>query len=114
MLNPLHHMNNHEASIGISKCFVSKANQKHHVLIRISIYMEPEKLNLLMKTFGLSQFSYYPYNDDNDNKVNNNDDDNNNNNNNSNNNNNNKNKIFFETFILLNKHLILQLYTSLL
>ena len=37
-----------------------KASQKLHALIRISIYMEPEKLKLLMKAFVMSQFSYCP------------------------------------------------------
>ena len=34
------------------------ASQKLHVLARISIYIEPEKLKLLVKTFVMSQFSY--------------------------------------------------------
>ena len=36
-----------------------KASQKLHALTRISIYMEPEKLKLLMKTFVVSQFSCF-------------------------------------------------------
>ena len=35
-----------------------KANQKLHALTPISIYMEPEKLKLMMKAFVMSQFSY--------------------------------------------------------
>ena len=35
-----------------------KASQKLHALARISIFMEPEKLKLLMKTFVMSKFSY--------------------------------------------------------
>ena len=35
-----------------------KASQKLHALTRISIFMEPKKLKLLMKTFVMSQFSY--------------------------------------------------------
>ena len=37
-----------------------KASQKLHALTRISVYMEPDKLKLLMKTFVMSQFSYCP------------------------------------------------------
>ncbi len=38
-----------------------KASQKLHALLtRISVYMEPDKLKLLMKTFVMSQFSYCP------------------------------------------------------
>ena len=37
-----------------------KASQKLHALTRISIYMEPDKLKLLMKAFVISQFSYCP------------------------------------------------------
>ena len=40
------------------KTLCKKASQKLHALARISIYMEPEKLKLLMKTFVMSQFSY--------------------------------------------------------
>ena len=40
------------------KTLCKKASQKLHALARISIYMEPEKLKLLMKTFVLSKFSY--------------------------------------------------------
>ena len=40
------------------KTICKKASQKLHALARISIYMEPEKLKLLMKTFVMSQFSY--------------------------------------------------------
>ena len=35
-----------------------KASQKLHALTRISIYMEPDKLKLLMKAFVISKFSY--------------------------------------------------------
>ena len=35
-----------------------KASQKLHALTRISIYMEPEKLKLVIKAFFMSQFSY--------------------------------------------------------
>ena len=35
-----------------------KASQKLHALTRISIYMEPKKLKVLMKAFVMSQFSY--------------------------------------------------------
>ena len=37
-----------------------KASQKLHALSRISIFMEPKKLKLMMKTFIMSQFSYCP------------------------------------------------------
>ena len=35
-----------------------KASQKLHALTRISVFVEPEKLKLLMKAFIMSQFSY--------------------------------------------------------
>ena len=38
--------------------FCKKASQKLHALTRISIFMEPEKLKLLMKIFVMSQVSY--------------------------------------------------------
>ena len=37
-----------------------KASQKLHALSRISIFMEPKKLKLMMNTFIMSQFSYCP------------------------------------------------------
>ena len=42
----------------MSKCYVKKASEELHALARISIFMEPEQLKLLMKTFVMSQFSY--------------------------------------------------------
>ena len=59
----------HEKLVGIAldkklcfkkhvKILCKKASQKLHALTRISIYMEPEKLKLLMKAFVMSQFSY--------------------------------------------------------
>ena len=43
-----------------AKILCKKASQKLHALTRISIYMEHEKLKLLMKAFVMSQFSYCP------------------------------------------------------
>ena len=42
------------------KTHVQKASQKLHALSRISIFMEPEKIKLITKTFVISQFSYCP------------------------------------------------------
>ena len=37
-----------------------KGNQKLHALVRISKYLEKDKLRIIMKTFIQSQFNYYP------------------------------------------------------
>ena len=37
-----------------------KANQKFHALARLSIYIDKDKLRLIMKAFITSQFSYCP------------------------------------------------------
>ena len=42
------------------KTLCRKAGQKLHALARVSCYMDTEKLQLLMRAFVLSHFSYCP------------------------------------------------------